>query len=128
MSTLDTKLIDNKVHAKCERCKQYKLAHSQAGHSIEGGIRIKFIGGYADYYDPFHEEETVSIDICHECTNEVLKFIGIYDHENFHRGHPVQRDQDPCCDNCWIPVYKNDTWVGTKDPRTNEVKLHDRYA
>lgn len=121
---LETKIINNVVHAKCPRCSQYKRAHSQEGHSIEGGLLLKFIGGYADYYDPFEEEEMVSIDLCHECTNEVLKFIGVYDHPNFHRGHPVNENENPCCDNCWIPVYENKTWVGTKDPRTNKIQYH----
>jgi hypothetical protein len=121
---LQTTTIGTKIYAKCQLCNKFRIANSQAGHSIEGGIRIKFIGGYADYYDPFHEEETVSLDICHECTNKVLKLLNLYDHENFRGGHPSERDEDPCCDNCWIPVYENNKWVGTKDPRTNEIKYH----
>ena len=121
---LDTKMIDNLVHAKCERCKQFKKAHSQAGHSIEGGIRVDFIGGYADYYDPIGADELVRIDICHECTVEVLKFIGVYNNSKFHAGHS-SKDQ-ACCDNCWIPYYENDKWVGTKDLQGNIILFNDK--
>jgi hypothetical protein len=121
---LETITIGSKIHAKCQSCHQFKVAHSQAGHSIEGGMRISFLGGYADYYDPMEEEELVQLDICHDCTNKVLKVLNAYDHEKFHMGHPTERDADPCCDNCWIPVSTGGQWVGTKNPRTGEIKYH----
>jgi len=120
---LSTIMLGDIVHAKCERCHEYKRAHSQGGYSIEGGIRVKFIGGYADYYDPMDANEQVYIDICHECTVEVLKFIGIYDHEKFRGGHPAE--ETACCDNCWIPYYEDGKWVGTRYP-TGKVVMHKK--
>lgn len=114
---LNTQMINGKFHTQCQMCEEYKLSHTQAGHSITGGMRLAFVGGYADYYDPIEKDEHVNMDICHECTVKVLKFIGIYNHPKFRGGHPSDKDAEPCCDNCWIPVYdQNNKWTAIKYP------------
>jgi hypothetical protein len=119
-----TTIIDGRVWALCTACNEFKYAHAQEGHSIESGIRVAFYGGYADYYDPFEEENIVTLDICHECTNKVLKLLNLYDDKRFFGGHPTERDAEPCCDNCWIPIYENDRWAGTKSPRQEHIVYH----
>lgn len=125
---MDTTIINNKIHALCKRCNEYKIAHSQAGMYFEGGITLRFLGGYAEYYDPCtsKEDDLVQINLCHECTVKTLKFVGVYNNEHFLGGHPTQLKDEPCCDNCWIPVYENGKWVAIKDPQGN-ITLNNPY-
>lgn len=122
--------INNRLHSLCPRCQEMKPSHSQFGMYFEGGITVRFLGGYAEYYDPaFSEDEfdgkaTVDVTLCHECTVETLKFIGVYNDERFIGGHPAERDADPCCDNCWIPITDgNGKWIGTKYPN-GQIHYH----
>lgn len=116
--------INNTIHALCPRCKEMKPAHQQAGQFFDSGIDITIGGGYGLYYDPFQPDEDVVLKLCHECSNEVLKFLNLYNDPRFRGGHPTERDADPCCDNCWIPVTnENGQWVGTKYPN-GETHYH----
>lgn len=126
---MKTTTVNGKIRSLCPRCDKYKPSHSQNGLYFEGGITIKFLGGYAEYYDPMFDEGTfsdkavVELTLCHECTVEVLKFAGVYEDERFRGGHPSDKDSEPCCDNCWMPIYDDGKWVGIKDPQGN-ITMH----
>lgn len=110
-------LVDNKIHARCTRCEKLKPAHQQAGEFFDGGIDFIIYGGYGMYYDPFHEDECVKVNLCHDCAVEVLKSIGVYNDPLFKGGHPTERNAEPCCDNCWIPLEDADgKWYAVKSP------------
>lgn len=119
-------IINNRTHSLCPRCQEMKPSHAQMGMYFEGGITVKFLGGYAEYYDPaFDDEDALSITLCHECTVETLKFIGVYNNPRFIGGHPTEADAEPCCDNCWIPIHnENGKWIGTKLPN-GEIRYHE---
>jgi hypothetical protein len=133
MSNKDIIMVDNRIHAKCHRCKTYKDAHTQNGNSFECGIGIYFTGGYNGYYDPFHEYETVTIELCHDCSVEVLQYFNVYDNKHFSGGHPsLLEDGNFCCDNCWVAIRdENNKWIGHKTPYEEVVYNHienDRYS
>lgn len=113
----DTIIINNRIHAKCPKCKNYKDANTQEGKSFDCGIGVVLAGGYNGYYDPFHRDEQVYLELCHECSVELLKYLEVYDNELFIGGHPSLIDGDFCCNNSWVAIYDdNKKWIGHKTP------------
>lgn len=110
-----TTVINGDIHALCERCYKFSPATQQMGEFFDNGIDFIIGGGYGLFYDPFHKDEEVTVKLCHDCSVEVLKFIGVYDDPKFNNGHSTERDEKPCCDHSWTPITDgNDEWVGTK--------------
>lgn len=95
---------------QCTRCLTWDKPAQPYGtsKSLVEGLDVILDGGYAQYYDPV-DTPTVIVHLCHKCSNELIDFLGVYEHESFIGGHAVHGNPEyPCCLNC---VYTDENGV-----------------